>query len=262
MSGTLRAMFMRELGSGSSIVLLLHGVPSPAEELIPLARALADRHRVLVPDLPGYGDTPAGDPSYAAVTRCLVEALSERGATKLRGIVGFSGGVLRALYLLLRGGIEADVLVSLGGLAGFDAAGRAQMQGFADLARADPSAMRSRPIIEMMSQRMLSPAWSTSHPQDIERVASWLTLTSPKDLADELEATGQAEDFGPELAKVRARLYARVGALDQACPVALSEALAAGVPNGRVEVVPECGHALLIEDAEATIDAVASELAR
>jgi len=249
-------MFIRELGAGPAVVVLLHGAPSPAEDFNDLANELAHRYRVLVPDLPGYGQSPAGDLSYAAVNQRLRDELAARSIDRVHALVGFSGGVLRALYLMLRAGLDCGVLVSLAGLAGLDAEGRAAMKGFADLARADPAILSSPAMLELMGNRMLSPAWRARHPEDVARVAAWCRLMTPRDLADELDATSTAEDLHPELANVSARIYARVGELDQACPLVLSQALVHGVASARLDVVPGCGHALLIEDAAATQRAV------
>ena len=55
-------VFFREAGpKNAPVLLLLHGFPSSSHmfrELIPL---LADRYRVIAPDLPGFGQTQAPD---------------------------------------------------------------------------------------------------------------------------------------------------------------------------------------------------------
>src|SRR5205807_4886577 len=48
------AIFVRESGEGPPVVLL-HGFPETGRCWQPVARALSEDHRVLVPDLPGYG---------------------------------------------------------------------------------------------------------------------------------------------------------------------------------------------------------------
>lgn len=51
------SLYIREIGVGKP-VLLLPGCPVPADHLVPLARELSNDRRVLLPDLPGYGDSP------------------------------------------------------------------------------------------------------------------------------------------------------------------------------------------------------------
>ncbi|MBP6628996.1 MAG: alpha/beta hydrolase [Kofleriaceae bacterium] len=246
-------MKVREFGSGASTVLMLHGAPSPADDMVPMAEALATQHRVLLPDLPGYAGSPGGDLSYPAVTTRLVAMLRERGATTLHGIVGYSGGVYRGLALLLTGLVEARHLVSLAGNAGFDPEERETFRGFAELVRATPEALRSPELAALMAERMLAPSWREAHPDDVARVASWLLLLSPDDMSAELAAGAESEDLRPRLGQVRARVHARVGAEDRATPAAKSRELVALVSDGRLEVVPGLGHAVFIEDLGGTI---------
>lgn len=253
-------MFVREVGRGSRTVLLLHGAPSPAEDLMPLAEALSADYRVLVPDLPGYGKTPGGDLSYTTTNGRLVAMLRERDAMELHGIVGYSGGVFRGLYLLLRGGVEAKHLVSLAGVAGFDDVERGTFRGFAELTRSSEHSLRDPAIIAMMGERFLSPSWREKHPDDVQRIATWLLLLSREDMAKELEAGIETEDFRPLLGQLRAKVHVRVGELDAATPVQKSRELASGARSGTLEIVPGVGHAMFIEDAPATVAWVVAAL--
>jgi 3-oxoadipate enol-lactonase len=254
-------MHVRELGAGRP-VLLLHGTPSPAADWMPLAERLSTRHRVLVPDLPGYGASgaPRGT-SVEAVDDEIAAMLRQRGARELRAIVGYSGGAYRAFDLLLRGQATADRIVSLAGFAAADDATRA---GWRELARAirDDAAYLSGPAMRgTMAELMLSPRWRDAHPADVERVASWTQLTSPAALAAELEMFAAARDLRPELARLRSPIYLRVGEHDAAAPVPQSQDIQSHARRATLEVVPGCGHGLLIEDLAATIDAVVAFVA-
>ena len=52
-------MAYRDLGQGPALVLV-HGWAASSEFFDTIADRLADEHRVLVPDLRGHGETPAG----------------------------------------------------------------------------------------------------------------------------------------------------------------------------------------------------------
>ncbi len=57
-----------EGGSGPTTVVLLHGLFSRKEHWIDFSRQLSDGYRVIIPDLPGFGDNPVlpdGDYTYA-----------------------------------------------------------------------------------------------------------------------------------------------------------------------------------------------------
>ena len=77
-------MFYREAGPRDApVILLLHGFPTSSHMFRDLIPALADRYRVIAPDLPGFGQTkapPRGEFDYsfdslAAVLGGLVEAI-------------------------------------------------------------------------------------------------------------------------------------------------------------------------------------------
>jgi 3-oxoadipate enol-lactonase len=251
-------MFVRELGSGPTI-LALHGTPSPAEDFMPLAERLASRYRVLVPDLPGYGKSPApADASYEAVDATVARVV---GGQRLRAIIGFSSGGYRALEMVLRKRVETDLVIGLGAIADFDEAGRTMRDQLGSTLDANPQFLYGPEIRDMLRQLMLSPAWVEAHPQDLERVYRWVEVTSPAALAAEAHAMARMPNLRPELGRMPARVYLRVGELDLGAPPAVSEEIARLAPRASVDVVPGCSHTLLIEDLEGTISAIERELA-
>ena len=53
-----RNVFYRETGAADApVILLLHGFPSASHMFRDLIPELADRYRVIAPDLPGFGQT-------------------------------------------------------------------------------------------------------------------------------------------------------------------------------------------------------------
>lgn len=256
------AVFVRESGRGEP-VLLLHGTPSPADDWQPLVERLSSRYRVLVPDLPGYGNSEQlPDSSMESVGDAIAAMLSSRGVRRLRAVVGYSTGAYRAFDLVTRAGISAELIVSLAGMATFDAPAREMRRQLARSFAADPHFIDSPDLRALMPELMLAPAWRASHPADVVRVTEWLSLSSSKALAAELDALARSRDLLPELTTLASRVYARVGALDQGCPPAWSESIVAHAPLASLDVVEGCGHALLIEDVDATTRAIAAEIDR
>jgi pimeloyl-ACP methyl ester carboxylesterase len=113
-----RTLHYRRLGSGPPLVLL-HGIASDGSTWDAALEALAARHEVLVPDLPGHGgsDPPVGDHStgaYACVVRDLLEVLDVGSVT----VVGHSlgGGVAMQFAYQFPELAERLVLLNSGGL--------------------------------------------------------------------------------------------------------------------------------------------------
>ncbi|MHB8878453.1 MAG: alpha/beta fold hydrolase [Myxococcaceae bacterium] len=243
-------IYFREFGSGPA-VLLLHGQLSPRDHFMPLVEALDTSHRVLLPDFPGYGRSPAlpagwtFDDAFAA----LEEGVLARGVKQVK-VVGFSCGAYLALGLAVRKKLEVTRIVALGGLASLSPEERAGMQGFAAALKAGVD------LREAAVARFLAPAFAKANPGVADQVRGWLNTIATKDLLNELGAMAALPDLLPALKGVRVPLTARVGDQDAACPPAKSRELAACIPGSVVEVVPGAGHALLYEDVAATAASV------
>jgi len=102
-----------DAGQGPAIVLI-HGSPGMARNWEPVARRLADRYRVLAPNLPGYGGSdprPAGEPRTAHAAAVVEAVIREVGAPVL--LAGHSYGGNVALAVALRGEVPVVGLVLL-----------------------------------------------------------------------------------------------------------------------------------------------------
>lgn len=245
---------IQELGGGDAI-LLLHGTPTSPNHLEALARRLARHHRVLLAELPGYGRSPALVPwSLTALYVLIEEELVARGDRHL-SVVGFSGGAYHALALTARGVLCVAHVVALAGFADLTAEERTAM-------RASVAALRAGVDFKpLLAGIMLSPSAQAHDPAAMAEVSSWMDATSRENLAAELEAMAAAPDLREGLRETTASILARVGALDVACPVIRSERFVRARPGATLEVVTGVGHALLLEDFEATAASIERALA-
>lgn len=245
LSGTSLQARMVELGAGPP-VLLLHGAPIPAGYMLPLARALAPHHRVLLPDLPGYGGTPplAGPDLIEAGDRLVEDAVLAKGIREL-SVIGYSLGGYRAFDIALRGRLQALAIAALGGFAHLEDEERAAESRLAAALRTGFDLRE--PAVGMM----LSPAAAASRPDLVEAVRGWVAATTSQNLAAELDAVAACRDLRPRLRALGIPVVARVGSLDPACPPHLSRAIAEAA-GGALEVVPGVAHGILHEDLEGT----------
>jgi 3-oxoadipate enol-lactonase len=242
-------------------VVLLHGTPGCAAFFEPLSLPLAAAgFHVLAPDFPGYRESAAlAEPwSNADLVSALASDLKDRGITDL-SLVGFSSGSYRALALALSGEFRVASVFLLAGFAFLDEPNREGFRGFVSLLRsgADPGSPEFRTI---MKERMLAPEFAKAHPDIAEGVADWLTLAPLEVQAADIAALAALVDLRPALAKLDVRVTVRVGELDIANPPEFAQAIVDAVPQGTLQMVPGCGHSLLLEDAEATVAAVIESL--
>src|SRR3954470_9633751 len=109
----------REAGDDGPVLLLIHGITGCAKQWDDSIPLLAERYKVIAPDLLGHGESakPRGDYSlgaYAAGVRDLLVALGHRRAT----VVGHSlgGGIAMQFVYEYPPFAERLVLVNSGGL--------------------------------------------------------------------------------------------------------------------------------------------------
>ena len=107
------------VGGEGPAVLLVHGITSSAATWRRAVRYLGEGHTVIVPDLPGHGEShnPAGDYSLGAYAACLRDLLALLEVPRVT-LVGHSlgGGIALQTAYLFPELIERLVLVSSGGL--------------------------------------------------------------------------------------------------------------------------------------------------
>jgi pimeloyl-ACP methyl ester carboxylesterase len=89
-------------GSGPP-VLVLHGWGASSQLFAPLVPLLGSRHRLLIPDLPGFGGTPAPPVAWASAEYAAwVVALLDRLGVASCDVIGHSNGGRVALSLAVR----------------------------------------------------------------------------------------------------------------------------------------------------------------
>ena len=243
-----------DVGTGAP-VLLLHGMPSPPEELVALAATLAGR-RALIPFMPGYAGAPpaTGRQGFAPIETALLALLAERGVADV-DIVGTSAGAYRAIRLALSGRVPVRSLTLLGGFAGLSPNERDGMRGFARALR-DGVDLRGVAVPRMLAKTSVADA------ARVRAVEGWLSLASPDVLIEELEDLADAPSLLDRVGELDVPITLRVGAEDVAIPPSHSESIASRARDAVLEIVPGVGHALLVEDFTETARSVQRAVAR
>ncbi len=238
-------MYVRDVGSGPP-VLVLHGCPSTGEMVAPIQKALQDSHRVLVPDLPGYGASPPPETySLKAVREGLLKILDERDIESL-SIVGHSNGSYRALDLALHTDLNIEKLVLLGALAHLPEEMKEEFPQFA-------TALRDGVDLEdAVVERWIAPDFRAAHPEFEEQMRTWWREMDNEVIADDLDAAVTMPDLRPRLEELEVPAYVRVGSLDLATPPELSEEIVERLPEATLDIVDGVGHFVHIEDREKT----------
>jgi pimeloyl-ACP methyl ester carboxylesterase len=252
-----------EAGSGPSVALL-HGFGGAASNWASVAPRLADRYRVIVPDLPGHGGS---SPLPAPPVR--VDPYAERLADLLDDpvvLVGHSFGAVVGLRLAARRPDLVRGLV-LAGAAGIGSSTRSAERTLTFVSIVQPGKRISRfwrPFSRSpLLRRLAFGAVSVADPRALDPIAAAGFLAGSA-LYTDIRSAGDAlvrSDPRGDLAQVTCPAMIVHGGGDAQVPVrdAFEYARRLRAP---VRVIADCGHLLIGERPEAVVDAVGEFLDR
>lgn len=246
-------------GDGPPLVLL-HGFSGSKENWLPAAKFLTRNFRVIVPDLPGWGESsrdPQGDYGYAAQAARL-EAFAQALRLPRFALAGHSmGGAIAGLYAAAHPGEVAAV-------AFLDSAGVPFKEN--DFARAvaaghDPFAYVDRAGFE----RLLALVFATP-PSIPGRIEDAFVAANGADdhgflqrVLASLRTPEAARALTPALPKITAPALVLWCAHDRVIDVSAMAALRAGLtaaPRIDATLLMGCGHMPMLEQPSETADAL------
>ena len=234
-------------GDGPPLLLLNGGLMSMATWQ-PYADALSPRHRVIRCDFRGQLLTP-GPPfassweEHAADVVALLDAL----AISQAHIVGVSFGAEVAMHVAALYPTRVSRLTVISATDHTTEAMRADAAEGRALAASDPAEMFRR-----VARKTWSASWlATQAPDFIEQRARQVKLLPPAFWAgaEAILSLLLTLDLRPQLPKITAPTLVICGELDEVFPPEHSRAIAAAIPNARLEIVAGRGHGLLFEEA-------------
>nr|AFX59903.1 hydrolase [Rhodococcus wratislaviensis] len=262
-----RTAYLDAGAPGGSSVVLLHGLGATSASMLPVLADLVAEHRVLAPDLPGFGSSAAPNWDYDPVQlQRWLRAFLDTVAAPASAVIGHSLGGRVALELALR---EPETVRALVLLCPALAAGR--RRPLTALARRIPADLARLPLA--VPQRLLRDGTRGAYRTlfaDPDRVArhwfdaaadEWeITLRDPAHRRALWSATLGLyldEPFGdrgvwsrlPQLAVPTLCVW---GADDPLVPARFADHLTVTAPQVRSVILPDCGHLPQFEWPEAT----------
>ncbi len=230
-----------DVGVGQPVVLL-HAFPLSAALWQGQLTALADRCRMIAPDLRGFGgSTPHPLPQslgeYAADVLALLDALSIEQAI----VAGLSMGgyIAFALWQQAPNRISGLLLADTRATADSEAA-RATRATNAELVLREGSAA----LAERMLPNLIAPGAAPELRATLQALAA---ANPPEGIAAALRAMAARPDSTPLLSAIRVPVTVVVGAEDVLTPPDEARALHEAIPGSRFVVIPHAGHLSAIE---------------
>ena len=237
-------------------VVLVHALGLDHRMWTAVARHLAGRgHPVLRYDVQGHGASQMGPQvDMAALVADAARVIAEWDCGPVV-MVGLSMGGLVAQGLAMGHPDRVRALVLANTTAHYPPASQDTFVRRAARVRAEGMAA----VIDEVLPRYLSADFMAREPAASARLRERLLHCSPTGYAACCEALAQA-DMRAGLAQITAPTWVVSGALDQAAPLALQEALVQGIANARHTVLP-CAHLPTLEAPQAFIEGLDQFLA-
>jgi 3-oxoadipate enol-lactonase len=241
-------------GEGPAL-FLFHSLLSDRASFSSIEAELARSHRVIVPELPGFGGSKAVGGGLAGVADRMAEAIGDAAGNRDVIVLGNGYGGFVALQMAIRRPDIAKKLILADCGAAFSEAGR---QAFRNMA-AGAKAKGLGAITDVAMRRLFAPEFQAAHPDLMRDRRDAFLKTDPEVLQ---AACGQlAElDLRPELPKVKLPVLVLVGEHDEATPPPMSHELAALLPDARLNVLAGCAHVPQLQAPRMFLDAIADFL--
>ncbi len=239
-------------------LLLLHGFTQTGRGWDEVVRHLdGERYRALAPDIRGHGAAATRRPiDFAACVQDAIGLMREPFA-----LAGYSQGGRLALHVALAHPERVTRLVLVSATAGIEEETERARRRDADAALAAWMEAEGRLMTEVADRWGAQPLFATQTPAAAEAARADRLANAPAHLAAALRGigTGVMAPLWDRLGELTMPVVVLAGALDDRY-VALAERLVAAVPDGRLEIVPAAGHALLLEAPAAVAAAIESSL--
>jgi 3-oxoadipate enol-lactonase len=255
MTGTVTLSYS-EAGQGLPVVLL-HGFPLSGAIWHEQQQRLCERHRVIVPDLRGHGQSPAPTGIYEMELLARdVLALLDGLAIKKAVFMGHSMGGYVALAAWKLAPERFLALGLIGSQAGADTEeGRQNRYKLAEKVAAEGSTV----VADAMLPKLFAPGLPAAAPIRAQ-VRQIMVNTQPSGIIGTLKGMAARPDSGPMLPDLKIPVLVLAGVKDQIIPTEKARAMAATIATATLALVEDAGHMPMLEQPQATTTAIAGFL--
>jgi 3-oxoadipate enol-lactonase len=239
-----------QTGKGPPL-FLLHSLLSDRASFDAVAPVLSQSFRVIVPELPGFGRSPAVGGGLADIADRIAQAVSDAAGGEDAIVLGNGYGGFVALQMVIRHpGIARRLILADSGVA-FSQAGR---QAFRDMAAAS-EAKGLAAISDVAMRRLFAPEFQQAHPDLMADRREAFLKTDPEVFRAACAQLAEL-DLRGELATVKMPVLIVVGEQDEATPPPMSYELAALLPDARLKIIAGCAHVPQLQSPGLFLEAI------
>src|SRR3982074_1377295 len=246
-NGTVNAA---QSGKGPAL-FLFHSLLSDRASFDAIVPKLSQSFRVIVPQLPGFGQSQVVSGGLAGVADRMAETVKD-GAGGDEAIVlgnGYGGFVALQMAIIHTGIATRLILADFG--AAFSDPGREAFRNMAAASKAKGLSV----ITDVAMRRLFAPEFQEQHPDLMRDRREAFLKTDPDVFGAACNALAEL-DLRPELGQVKVPVLVLVGEHDEATPPPMSRELAAGLPQARLKIIPGCAHVPQLQSPEVFLEAI------
>ncbi len=251
-----------DTGSGSPVVLLVHGFPLNRSMWDPQIGSLrAAGARVIAPDLRGFGASDGADggplsmAQHADDLAALLDALQTRVPVVYVGL-SMGGYVAFALWQRHPERVRAFVLADTRAAADTTAG----LLDRDEMIRRAQTEHSSQVAIDMMRPKLFSPHLRTGSPVEVQ-VLAMMRANSGQSVANGARGLAQRPPSFDVLPTITVPTLVVVGEFDRLTPPSDSEQIAQAIPGAQLVTIDGAGHMANMENPEVFNEALLAFIA-
>jgi len=232
-------IFYDVTGSGPPVVLL-HPFPANHEFWLPVARMLAPRYRLIMPDLRGHGASSLGEGPATMqkhaddIARVMDSADVDRAPLVAVSIGGYA---FFEFWRRFRQRVSALVLCNTKAQADSAEARAARLESANDVLRRG-----TEPFLESMIQKLLGETTRRTRPDLVEGALRMMRRMSAEDVAEVQRGMAERPDSVAGLKTINVPVLIITGEEDVLTGVPEAQVMKQNIARSEMKVMPRSGH--------------------
>lgn len=242
-----------QVGEGPDL-LLVHSLLAERSAFDRALPELAAKHRVTVPNLPGYGATPPlanATPDVREFADFLAGVMDGAGLPDDTSLLGNGAGGFMCVALGINHGDRFGKLILADTGTGFPEAAKKPLHILAEKVEADGM----EAVLDAAILRMFPQPYIDANPDVIAERKDALASADAAAFAATARALAKVE-MADEIGGIKNETMVMIGMDDATTPPAMSYALHQGISGSRLVEIPDCGHCPQIQAKDAFVSSV------
>lgn len=242
-----------QVGEGPDLVLV-HSLLAERSAFDRALPELAERHRVTLPNLPGYGATPPlanPAPDVAEFADFIADIMDAAGLPEDTAVLGNGAGGFMCVALGIHHGDRFGKLILADTGPGFPEPAKKPLHVLAEKVEADGMDA----VLDAAILRMFPQPYIDANPDIVAERKAALGAANPAAFAATARALAAVEMAG-QIGRITNETLVMVGLEDATTPPDMSHALHRGIPGARLVEIPDCGHCPQIQAKDAFVTSV------